>query len=141
MAIESSGELVTDVLQIVREASTQGSSLALWEIDAQLLSLAMHFPRLQIRRRLPSILAGLSDLGLVAAVIDAQGERRWSVGPLWNLPGASGNGGRRGGDGPGQPLDGGGGGGVEEVLEHPVLFSLSRPDFNQLVDDLFEEIG
>lgn len=141
MAIESSGELVIDVLQIVREASTQGGSLTLREIDARLFPPTVHMHRLRLTRRLPSVLAGLSDLGLVAAVIDAQGDRRWSVGPLWNLPGASGNGGRRGGDGPGQPLDGGGGGGVEEVLEHPVLFSLSRPDFNQLVDDLFEEIG
>lgn len=89
---------------------------------------------------LTNVLEDLAELGLVtpASPEESSGFSRWRLGDSWHPPEPPSD----GGDGP--PTDSsddneGGDGGVREVLGHPVLLALTREDFDELVDGLFEE--
>lgn len=92
------------------------------------------------------VLKDLAKLGLVKPANspeESSGFSRWSIGDSWHPPEPpSGNGGGDGGRiNPGADDGGDGdGGGLQEVLGHPVLLALDQDDFDDLVDGLFEEV-
>jgi hypothetical protein len=89
------------------------------------------------------ILEELRDLGLIkqARLQEDTGFAQWEVGDSWKPPRHGDNdrppvppGGNAGG-----PEEGDGGGGMREVISHPLLFALDTDDFDELVDNLFPE--
>lgn len=98
--------------------------------------------------RLDSVRQALRDveeLGLVTPVNGS--DQRWRIADTWQPPaGGSGrddggsDGGGRSGDFSGGDGDGdSGGGGLTEVLSHPVLFALDEESFDLVVEGLFAE--
>lgn len=96
------------------------------------------FRILQVRRAL----LDAEELGLVAPFENEAmlyENQRWRIADSWQPPGRSGG----GDDGRGPTRDDGdgnqGGGGLTEVLSHPVLFSLDKDDFEAVIEGLFAE--
>lgn len=94
-----------------------------------------------------TVLKDLAKLGLVKPANspeESSGFSRWSIGDSWHPPEPpSGDGGGGGGDRINPGADDGdsdGGGGLQEVLGHPVLLALDQDDFDDLVEGLFEEV-
>lgn len=96
--------------------------------------------------QLAEYLQSLAEIGVVRAETGHEGERLWTLAasPFDGGNGLNrdregggrgeGGGGDGGGDGPGgNTPDGEGGGGLSEVLAHPVLFCLTEVDQDQLL--------
>lgn len=141
--------LVIEVLRVMREALMRGERLTTAEVVSRLpeqrrwyYDFYRHLALLE--DEVESIIRQLTDLGLVRedrGDCPVDGAERWTNGLDWTPGGGGGNEGGRGTDGPGQPRGGdGGGGGIKEVLGHPVLFALPAADFNAVLENLFVEL-
>lgn len=146
--------LSIETLNIIKEATQEGTSVSFKAITSELLKRDRRFgfylseddqPNNYLRR----MLDGFELLGLVSRCIsiDSQGETwigtRWSDIPLedglgrTNPVSGSGGGGSRNGDNliqnGGGDNGGGKGAGYRELLSHPNLFSLPSSEFDDLL--------
>ena len=161
MAILEPGySLVLDIMRLFQRIGTRGAWTAeeIWvRINEETPGFRWYEEPYLLRWRvsqdirdpvelIEAALRSLAELG----VISGEGERetssgfeRWRIAPSWQPPELpSGRGGGGDGDVPGERNEGDGedgeGGGIREVLSHPVLFALEKDDFEQLVAGLFE---
>ncbi|MFW6849960.1 hypothetical protein ACN262_03780 [Burkholderia gladioli] len=87
------------------------------------------------------VMDDLSELGLVEQMTghgDQENEVRWRMGASWQPPPSNNGGGRGRDDGPDAPRDDDEGGGIREVLGHPMLFALDVEQFDELLARMFE---
>lgn len=138
------------LLQLIREASDNGH----YPTESELLEKIkmsgwwQPWPYYLVSRDITDLdlmLEDFMDLGLIkhAPNQEDSGFPQWEIGDSWKPP--------RGGDSdrngtPPRPPSGnadgpddGAGGGMREVISHPLLFALDADDFGNLVDNLFSE--
>lgn len=135
------------LLHLIREASDNGH----FPTESELLEKIRmsegwrYWPYYSVFGDLDLILEDFKDLGLIKHAPNQEdtGFPQWEIGDSWKPPRNGDS--DRNGEPPGPPNrnaggpDDGAGGGMREVISHPLLFALDDDDFDDLVDNLFAE--